>query len=148
LLEKLSTLSRQKSAMPRQIGTETMSGKSSMKHTKNAAAPMIAESPPEYPMGDLTGWGLKVRPGEPLKSSSCLYSEQIESQTSSQFVAFQHPFWLIQRPWRNASSRTGCSEPLLARVSGTNGSKGWPVVVVRAPPASRTSTAAAATSQA
>ena len=29
--------------MPRQIGPETMSGKSSMKHTKNAAAPMIAD---------------------------------------------------------------------------------------------------------
>jgi hypothetical protein len=34
-----------------------MSGKSNMKHTKNAAAPMIAESEPEYPMSDLTGLG-------------------------------------------------------------------------------------------
>jgi hypothetical protein len=56
-LEKLSTLSRQKPMTPRQMGTEIISGKSSMKQTKNAAEPMTADSPAEYPMmTPLLGW--------------------------------------------------------------------------------------------
>jgi hypothetical protein len=57
-LEKLSTLRIQKPMMPRQRGMEIISGKSSMKQTSIATAPMIADIPGEYPIikTPLLGW--------------------------------------------------------------------------------------------